>query len=104
VALNPNDPLKVSPNALLSEIELATFSNYNGNLNRRSSVFTQHIAGIDGQYVGVANYKINEGDVTNEWRTIYSGALINCKILIDTLGTKSPVFSGIAKMFLIVML
>jgi hypothetical protein len=104
VALNPNDPLKVSPNALLSEIELATFSNYNGNLNRRSSVFTQHIAGIDGQYVGVANYKINEGDVTNEWRTIYSGALINCKILIDTLGTKSPVFSGIAKILYVMNL
>ncbi len=104
VSINPNDPLKVSPNALLSEIELATFSNYNGNLNRRSSVFTQHIAGIDGQYVGVANYKINEGDVTNEWRTIYSGALINCKILIDTLGTKSPVFSGIAKVLYVMNL
>lgn len=104
VALNPNDPLKVSPNALLSEIELATFSNYNGNLNRRSSVFTQHIAGIDGQYVGVANYKINEGDVTNEWKTLYSGALINCKILIDTLGTKSPVFSGIAKVLYVMNL
>lgn len=97
VALNPNDPLKVSPNALLANIELATFSNYNGNLNRRSSVFTQHLAGIDGQYVGVANYKINEGDVTNEWKTIYTGALINCKILIDTLGSKSPNFKGIAQ-------
>ena len=104
VALNPNDPLKVSPNALLAEIELATFSNYNGNLNRRSSVFTQHLAGIDGQYVGVANYKINEGDVTNEWKTLYSGALINCKILIDTLGTKSPNFAGITKVLYVMNL
>ena len=97
VALNPNDPLKVSPNALLANIELATFSNYNGNLNRRAAVFTQHLAGVDGQYVGVANYKINEGDVTNEWKSLYSGALINCKTLIDTLGTKSPNFKGIAQ-------
>jgi len=104
VAVNPNDPLKVSPNALLANIELATFSNYNGNLNRRSSVFTQHIAGIDGQYVGVANYKINEGDVTNEWKTLYSGALVNCKILIDTLGSKSPGFSGIAKVLYVMNL
>ncbi len=104
VALNPNDPLKVSPNALLSEIELATFSNFNGNLNRRVAVFTQHLGGIDGQYVGVANYKINEGDVTNEWKTLYSGAMINCKILLDTLGSKSPNFSGIAKVLYVMNL
>ena len=104
VAINPNDPLKVSPNALLANIELATFSNYNGNLNRRSSVFTQHLAGIDGQYVGVANYKINEGDVTNEWKTIYTGALVNCKILIDTLGSKSPNYKGIAQVLYVMNL
>lgn len=97
VAINPNDPSIVTPNALLANIELATFASYNGNLNRRSSVFTQHLAGIDGQYVGVANYKITEGDVTNEWKTIYAGALININLLFEKLGTKSPNYKGIAQ-------
>jgi hypothetical protein len=96
-AINPNDPLEVTPNPLLANIELATFASYNGNLNRRSSVLTQHLAGIDGQYVGVANYKITEGDVTNEWKTIYAGALININLLIEKLGTKSPNYKGIAQ-------
>lgn len=97
VAQNPNDPLDVSPNALMANIELATFTNFNGNLNRRAAVFTQHLAGIDGQYVGVANYKINEGDVTNEWKTLYTGALVNCKLLMDKLGSQSPNFKGMVQ-------
>ncbi len=96
-AINPNDPLEVTPNPLLANIELATFASYNGNLNRRSSVLTQHLAGVDGQYVSVANYKITEGDVTNEWKTIYAGALININLLIEKLGTKSPNYKGIAQ-------
>jgi hypothetical protein len=103
-AVNPNDPLVVTPNPMLANIEMATFSNYNGNLNRRSSVFTQHLAGFDGQFVAVANYKINEGDVTNEWKTIYAGALINSKILIDKLGTKSPNFKGIVEVLYVLNL
>ena len=97
VATNPNNPSEVSPNALLANIELATFSNYNGNLNRRAAVLTNHMAGEDGQFVAIANYQINEGDVTNEWSTIYDGALINCHILSEKFGAKSPYFNGMAK-------
>jgi hypothetical protein len=42
--------------------------------------------------------------VTNEWKTLYSGALINCKILIDTLGSKSPNFKGIAEVLYVMNL
>jgi len=104
VSQNPNNPGFASPNALLSYIEISTFTNYNGNLNRRSSVFTQHLAGIDGQYVGVANYVVNEGDVTNEWKSLYASALINCKILLNKYGAQSPHLSGITKVLMVMNL
>ena len=96
-SINPNDPEKATPNSLLVNIEVATFSNSAGNLARRSGILMQQLAGTDGQMIQLANYQILEGDVSNDWVGIYKNAVINCNILIADYGEKNPYFSGIAK-------
>jgi hypothetical protein len=76
---------------------VATFSNYEGNNARRAGIFTQHLAGTDGQMQIVAAYNVTENDVTNEWRTIYATALINADKLIKKAGDANPYYRGIAR-------
>lgn len=99
VVENPNNPTTATPASLLSAIEVATFANYTGNSARRAAILTQQMAGTDGQMIALANYQILEGDVTNEWNGIYTNAIVNCNLLVETFGDKSPYYSGIAKIF-----
>ena len=94
---NPNNPTIASPGSMLATIELATFSNYSGQSARRAAILTQQMSGTDGQMIELANYLIFEGDVTNEWTGIYTNAVVNCNLMIDTYGEKNPYYAGIAK-------
>ncbi len=94
---NPNNAEDVSMDNLLANVEVATFCNYSGNNARRAGIFTQHLAGTDGQMQIVAAYNVTENDVTNEWKTIFSSALINCDKLITKAGDANPYYRGIAK-------
>lgn len=97
VAVNPNSPETAGPKALLSSVEIATFSNYTGNNARRSCTFMQHIAGTGFQMLDVQNYLVLESDVTNDWSTIYAGAIVNSQLIIDNYGADNPHYAGIAK-------
>lgn len=97
---NPNSPETVTLSALLGNIEVATYANYEGGNARRASIFTQHMAGTDGQMQIVAQYNITEGDITNEWKTFYSTALINCKLLVEKAGDANPHYRGIARVLM----
>jgi len=97
VSPNPNAPENVGPKVLLANVEVATFASYTGNNARRAAIFTQHCSGTGFQMSDIANYNVFEGDVTNDWLTIYSGALINSQIIIDKFGSENPYYSGMAK-------
>jgi len=97
VAVSPNSPESSGPKALLSSVEIATFANYTGNNARRSCTFIQQVAGTGFQMTDVQNYLVLESDVTNDWLTIYAGAIVNAQIIIDDYGTESPHYGGIAK-------
>ncbi len=94
---NPNSPEDVTMDNLLANVEVATFSNFEGNNARRAGIFTQQFAGTDGQMAIIEGYTVTEGDVTNEWKTIYTSALINAQILINKAGTANPYYRGIAE-------
>ncbi len=95
--ISPNNPTKTSPALLLSSTEVATFANYTGSLARVSALFTQQIAGIDGQLIDYAKYDLNDNTFVNEWTIIYQGTLVNTKVLTDKYGVGNPYYSGIAK-------
>jgi hypothetical protein len=101
VQVNPNAPAEATPGALLASIELATFSNYSSNNARTAAILTQQMAGTTDQMAQLANYQILEGDITNQWASIYNNAIINCAVLIKDFGAKNPYFSGITKILLV---
>ncbi|SMO56244.1 SusD/RagB family nutrient-binding outer membrane lipoprotein [Solitalea koreensis] len=96
-AMNPNAPAVASAPLLLSATEVSTFAAQTGDIARVTSLFDQHVAGTNFQYATYARYIYNEGDVLNNWQTIYAGALINAKTLLDTYGAGSPYYDGIGK-------
>jgi hypothetical protein len=98
-SVNPNDPEVATASSLLATIEVATFNNYAAGNARRTAILTQQMAGTDGQMIQLANYQILEGDVTNEWKSIYADAVVNCNLLISTYGDKNPYYAGLAKIF-----
>ncbi len=98
--VNPNAPETASAALLLSGAEVATFATYGGQLARIGSVLAQQTAGNQFQYQTYGQYVITEADITNEWRTIYNGTLINTKTLLDTYGQGNPYYSGMTKVLM----
>lgn len=96
---SPNDPTQVSPDLLLTHVQVATFANYGGQLARQSGILTQHLAGTSAgsQTVQIANYNITELTNGNEWDVIYAGAVVNCRIIIDQHGADNPYYRGMAR-------
>ena len=99
---SPNDPVTVTPSLLLASAEVATFATYSGQLVRQSCVFSQHFAGTDAgsQSIEIANYVLTETTNSNEWETIYSGAVIDCRSIIENYGDANPYYKGIAKVIM----
>ncbi len=96
--ISPNTPSDAPLNLVLSEVELATFTSYNGELNRVASMWTQQNSGNQAQAADVGNaYSLTEGDVINYWRTLYSYGLKNCKIIEKKAGDKNPYYLGISQ-------
>jgi hypothetical protein len=54
-----------------------------GDLGRYTSCLTQHNTGTDRQHLVIYNYLLTESDVNNPWNTLYSGPMLDLKILID---------------------
>lgn len=100
--VSPNSPESVTPSLLLSNIEVSTFATYGGQLARQSGVMVQQIAGTSAgsQSVEIAEYNITELTNENEWNTIYTGALMNGRLLINEYGAESPYYAGIAKVIM----
>ena len=96
---SPNDPSQVSPDLLLTNVQVATFAGFAGQLARQSGIMTQHIAGTSAgsQTVEIANYVITELTNGNEWDALYTGAMANSRIIIDDHGAENPYYRGMAR-------
>jgi len=94
---SPNTTTQATAPLLLSEIEVATFMYYTGQLTRTPSVFIQQTAGTDFHMVDIRNYTLLEGDNVNEWEGIYTNCLMNAQLLVDDFGDDNPYYAGIAK-------
>lgn len=98
----PNNPTETNPPLLLSNIEVATFANFGGQLARQTLMLSQQVAGTSegSQTAEIMNYNITELTNENEWGVIYTGALMNGKLLIDNFGTENPHYAGIARILM----
>ncbi|UFH56753.1 SusD/RagB family nutrient-binding outer membrane lipoprotein [Spirosoma sp. KNUC1025] len=98
--VNPNSPETASAALLLSGAEVSTFATFGGQIARISSVLAQQAAGNQEQLQNFGRYVITEGDITNEWSTIYNGTLINARTLLDKYGTGNPYYTGMTKVLM----
>lgn len=98
--VSPNNPSNPTAAGLLTALEVNTFQNAEGELARLASTLVQHMAGATGQYQAYQNYDIIEGDFNNQWEGLYSGTLMNAKILIDGNAEENPHYTGIARILM----
>lgn len=95
---NPNDPITTSPSLLLAAMEVSTFATHTTGLVRNASIFTQSLAGTSvGQMGEIANYVITEGDVVNEWNTVYGTTLMTGYVLNRDFKNDYPHYNGIGQ-------
>jgi len=93
----PNNPTSVPPSTILPNTTIALGFTVGNDLNRVTSAFSQHIAGVANQTAAYDIYNI-DGSFDNQWNgEIYGGAVSNLQILISQYATTSPAYSGIAK-------
>src|ERR1035437_7978777 len=86
--VNPNSPAQPkTPQTMLTGIEAGTFMNYEGGLARIASIMIQHNSGVSAQAISYDNYVMDPSDLDNYWNTIYSGTLINAKLMYTTYET-----------------
>ena len=80
---NPNDPVAVSPGALLAPAELTLAFSYNANLSRWSGLFTQHVKGVARQQSGFDGYNFTASNFDTDWSNLYVDVLQNLEIIIS---------------------
>lgn len=91
---SPNNPTQATVQTMLTSIEVATMNTYEGDLNRTSSLFIQHNVGVDGQYLQVQQYFLDESEFNNQWAQIYQ-TLLTCKLLNENYKAENPYYAGI---------
>lgn len=80
---NPNDPVSVSPAALLTPAQLTLAYEYNANFSRWSGIFVQHVEGVARQQSGFNGYNFASSNFNTDWTNLYVDVLQNLNILID---------------------
>jgi hypothetical protein len=98
--IDPNSPSAPSAQGMLTSLQVNTFQNVEGELGRLSAILVQHTAGATAQYQGYQNYDIIEGDFNNQWAGLWSGTMMNAKLIIDGNSAENPYYAGIAKILL----
>jgi hypothetical protein len=96
--VDPNNPLDVSVNLLLPQAEVTIAYALGGDVNRYTSMWTQHHSGVERQSAGYEVYQLKENDVNNLWSNIYASALQDLKILAEkATETEAPHYRGVAR-------
>lgn len=79
---NPNDPVAVSPAALIAPVELTLAFTYNSNFSRWSGIYVQHVEGLARQQAGFNQYNFIGSNFDTDWSNLYVDVLQNLEILI----------------------
>ena len=95
--VSPNDPLDVNLEVLLTGTQVATFSNYTGNLARLPAVLMNQLAGRQFQFEDFQQYVIRESAIDNEFQQLYNGGMINAEVLAEKAGDNNKYYRGIAR-------
>lgn len=95
--VSPNDPLEVNLEVLLTGTQVATFSNYTGNLARLPAVLMNQLAGRQFQFEDFQLYVIRESAIDNEFQQLYNGGMINAEVLAEKAGDDNKYYRGIAR-------
>ena len=95
--VSPNDPLDVNVEVLLTGSQVATFSNFTGNLARIPAVLTNQMAGRQFQFEDLQQYVIREADVDNDFQQLYNGGMVNADLLIKKAGDDNKYYRGIGR-------
>jgi hypothetical protein len=100
--VDPNNPVEVSPNLVLTTAQVATGYVYGGDYARYTDMWVQHQAGTDRQFSSIGQYIITEADVDNIWRfNAYGGGMIDLQNLINEETEKGNfAYVGIAKILM----
>ena len=94
---NPNNPLSVTPSALLNGVQVTTGFAVGNDLGRVADLLVQHMAGINNQPRVYDAYQLR-GNYDNQWNNeLYGGALINAQQIINATQATSPLYAGYAK-------
>lgn len=98
---NPNKPLEVPAQTLLSTGLIGSaFANQN-ELNRFASTIMSVTTGVAGNPASYDRYIVDGSNFGNQWNfELYGGALINYKKLIEVSKVNGPAYSGVAKIML----
>lgn len=97
---SPDAPEKVTPQVMLTSIEVNTIQNTEGDLARVAAVYSDQIAGISGQYTYIQDYDLKTLDFDNHWVGLYATTMGDCKIMIDKYSATDPAYAGIAQILM----
>lgn len=100
---DPTSPSDAPYSTILPTTQAAMAYVMGGDLNRYTSLFTQHHTGTDRQHQTMYNYNLLESDIDNAWTTMYTGPLMDLRIMIDD-ATENEQFyyAGIAQVLMAV--
>lgn len=79
---DPDNPLEVTPGALLPQIQVRLAYILGGDVSRYTGIYTQHIDGVSRQFVVFQNYNLQPSDVDNLWSNLYSGVMADNRQLL----------------------
>lgn len=98
--IDPSHPGAVTPQTMLTSLQVNTFMNVEGDLARVASILDQQMAGSGAQYTDLQNYRMTESDYNNHWAGLYGNTMENAKIMMDSYSEKNPYFGGIARILM----
>jgi hypothetical protein len=99
--IDPTAPKDASLDVILPSVQGSTAYVLGGDVNRFTALLTQHILGTDRQHKGLYEYQITESDLNNAWVTMYTGPMMDLKIMIDKARANgSPHYQGVAEVLM----
>jgi len=94
---DPDNPINVSPDVILPQVQLRLAYTYGGDFTRYLGIYTQHVDGISRQFAVLQNYGIQPSDVDQMWANVYTGTLqSNSDLLEQSLAVGDNHYAGIA--------
>ncbi len=97
---NPNVPSDAPLSTLLPPSQKQLADVQGGRIYRYTGIFGNQLTGDEGQELLIQNYQPDELFVGNAWSDLYTGALLNLRIIIDRASEESPHYAGIARILM----